>query len=69
MPRLLSPIEGAPASSCAGKIDEIYGEAREDGADRDEKVREGETDPLTGGTHLSGRTKILGRNSPCFNIR
>jgi hypothetical protein len=29
----------------------------------------GDTEPMTGGSHLSGRTKKAGRSSPCFNIR
>jgi hypothetical protein len=43
---LLSSIEGALTSSCAGKIDEIDGGAREDGADGDGKVRGGERQTL-----------------------
>jgi hypothetical protein len=43
---------------------------------RDERARarttvesERPTPTPTGGSHVSGRTKIRGRNSPCFNIR
>jgi hypothetical protein len=35
---------------------------------RRREVRETETEPLTRGPHLSGRTK-KGRSGPCFNIR
>jgi hypothetical protein len=31
--------------------------------------RRGQRQSLTGGSHLSGRTKKEGRNRPCFNIR
>jgi hypothetical protein len=56
MPWFFSLIDGALASSCAGKIDEIDGEAREDRADRDEKwERERQTLWQVGPTYQDGR--------------
>jgi hypothetical protein len=70
-------VAGEGRDPAGGRETRCCGEGETDGLDGDRrrmhaasgKVREGETTPMTCGSHLSGRTKIMGRSNPYFNIR